>query len=648
MIRFFYFLFFFMISMQVFADDPNWPQRLKPSVPENVTLINAVNFKLTGYCVSGNGNVSITFGTLSFTGECRKGLGAYKHIDNVSSEVVTNPIRHCVIQTPFTQQCSITRSNFLAPSNINILTSRLLDIDEKNVNNYFVAGSCAPMGAPITVDIGSQVTIFSGVCSVNHDYIISGDVSAVLDSPSITVTVHISSGASTAQGSGVISKTSPAPEVSITSALNINAVNESSYSLQGGCSEEGQAVVLSIGGINPASPICTSGLWSLTGFDASGVTDGSPLITADHANIFGAVAVQASVTILNDTVAPVLTINSPVVISGLNEAAYSLSGTCSENNREVLITIGGLQASPPPVCSLGFWVLSGMDVSSLPIGIVNILVSQTDDLENTTQIATTVNKVSVIVTLNIPSGITVLNENSYSVSGGCSDNGELVVVSVGGLAPAIQPTCTSGSWLVSLNVSSLPEGAVGITADHSNSGGVSAPQVTGNVNKDTIFENCQEVADLGASTGNYELTRKTSGVYTAYCEILGSDGWERVIRTTGNNANFGQTTAAIVSSYAAVGAAGNAVFEGFMEQTNLTKFMLKQGGNYGEYTLASNTGVRSVLDLLLFCKDDVHSAQNDTIHDGVRVVGHTSEYSGQRTGGTAFAGFPYFFRLWSK
>ena len=73
----------------------------------------------------------------------------------------------------------------------------------------------------------------------------------------------------------------------------------------------------------------------------------------------------------------------------------------------------------------------------------------------------------VILTLTDPSDIDEDNEDSYSVSGTCSEDGEEIALSVGSVSPHSAPTCTSFTWEVTgLDVRSLANGVVIITAVH--------------------------------------------------------------------------------------------------------------------------------------------------------------------------------------
>ena len=69
------------------------------------------------------------------------------------------------------------------------------------------------------------------------------------------------------------------------------------------------------------------------------------------------------------------------------------------------------------------------------------------------------------------------NVQSFTVGGTCTEEGEPVIVSVGGVSPETDPDCTGGVWSVSLlDLTSLNEASISITADHSSSDGDKATQ----------------------------------------------------------------------------------------------------------------------------------------------------------------------------
>jgi len=129
--------------------------------------------------------------------------------------------------------------------------------------------------------------------------------------------------------------------------------------------------------------------------------------------------------------------------------------------------------------------------------------------------------------------------------------------------------------------------------------------------------------------------------YLVYCE-MGTDngGWTRVVRTTGNNHQFGQKT----HNYNYVTPTANVgIYEAYNKMKNFSKVMIKKVGtaDYASYDLVSTVAGDSIYDLMTFAKNQPVQVRNDTVYDGTRVKGLTSEYSGTKTSGTL--NYNYFF-----
>ena len=117
-------------------------------------------------------------------------------------------------------------------------------------------------------------------------------------------------------------------------------------------------------------------------------------------------------------------------------------------------------------------------------------------------------------------GISASNAESFVVEGTCTEDGEPVIVSVGGLSPETDPDCASNSWSVDIDVTGLnkTEGAISITADHSSSDGDKATQASKEVTNSFICpENFVGVPSLEGYTTNsfcvmkYEAKNNGSG-----------------------------------------------------------------------------------------------------------------------------------------
>lgn len=180
--------------------------RLQPGVVDRVTAVNAANYSIKGFCTAGNGDVTITFGSIVETTPCRDVLGAYTYTGDVTTEVSTNPIRQCVDQVPLTSMCSSYTDNEQAPPQVFLGISPSTLIDADNESSYAIGGLCAPTGASISIDVGPLPGAITGLCDSRNRYLVSGDLSALADGTGYPVTVTVDDGGSTGSVATTVDK----------------------------------------------------------------------------------------------------------------------------------------------------------------------------------------------------------------------------------------------------------------------------------------------------------------------------------------------------------------------------------------------------------------------------------------------------------
>ena len=151
----------------------------------------------------------------------------------------------------------------------------------------------------------------------------------------------------------------------------------------GTCSESGLPVSVSVGGIAVTPPpVCTAGGWSAA-INATAIPVGTVAIVAAQTDAAGNSG-SATRTTAKDIVAPSATVSTAPLINGANQSAYGgVTGTCSENGLAVVVAIASLVVSPAPLCVGGSWSITGVDVSSVPDGVITVSASQTDAAGNT-------------------------------------------------------------------------------------------------------------------------------------------------------------------------------------------------------------------------------------------------------------------------
>jgi len=157
------------------------------------------------------------------------------------------------------------------------------------------------------------------------------------------------------------------------------------------------------------------------------------------------------------------------------------------------------------------------------------------------------------------------------------------------------------------------------------------------------FSSCSVVVPANTD-GEYCIDNDGIGgndPYLVYCDMnTDTGGWSRVVRTTGNNHQFGQQDDNI--GYAET-SSDTGIYLTYDRIKDFSKVMIKKVGtsDYASYDLVSAVAGESIYDLMTFTKNQAMHIQDDTAFDGTRVKGLTSEYSGTKTSGTL--NYDYFF-----
>ena len=146
------------------------------------------------------------------------------------------------------------------------------------------------------------------------------------------------------------------------------------------------------------------------------------------------------------------------------------------------------------------------------------------------------------VSINNPGSISILNQTSFSVGGFCSVPTVSVDVQIGSISRTVN--CAGNSWSINnLDVSSLSDGTVSITADHS-----TATQASLSINKDLTADTV-----LISLAQNINATNETVYVVSGSCSSSGSTvnvSIGAIALTPNCNANTWSTGAVDVSALA--------------------------------------------------------------------------------------------------
>lgn len=412
------------------------PEISSVTAPTSQTYINGetVNFTVNyseDVTVTGNPEISLTVGTQTRVASYVSGSSTSNLIftytvgigdeDTDGIEFNLNSINLAsgaiidIVENPANLQLDL---NTTLPNLSSVLTDGIIptvtitsspSITSINQDNYVISGECSENGQIVDVFIQS-ITVQTS-CSGNTWVIPATNVSSLADNNNLPITAdHQDASANNAlQANTTVIKSVNTPLVSLNSPEDITQSNETAYNLSGTCSENGRPVSIQIGTLSTATT-CSGGFWNLTSFNVSSLTDApSIIITIDHDNTFGDDAPQVSSSVSKDTDTPTVTIASAPEITLDNQTNYITSGSCSEDARNVDISIGTLDFQVN--CSGNSWTSGFRDVSSLADSpAINVTADHSNALgDSAEQALNTVSKVTTdptVSNLSIPSSIT--------------------------------------------------------------------------------------------------------------------------------------------------------------------------------------------------------------------------------------------------
>lgn len=458
------------------------------NAPAAINNGNKTAYTVTGTCSENTRTVSVTVGGVSGSGTCTApNWSATVNVNGVTDNAAVS-ITANHTDAALNNATQATSSALKDTTNPTVSITGAVAINNSNQASYPVGGLCSENTRTVSVSVGGRpgtATCNAGSWNTNID------VSMIGDSGTVAILADHTdlAGNNATQATASVAKDTALPTVSITSSPSINNTNKATYTVGGTCSESTRLVTLNVGGVSGTIACSGGGTWSRS-LDVTSVSDSASVtVTANHTDVAGNAATQASVTVLKDVVIPTVTITTPVAINNTNKASYPIGGTCSENSRTVTVVVGGVSGTPS--CSSGSWS-TNLDVSAIGDGGSIAVTANHTDLagNNATQASTTTSKDTTAPTVAITSTTAINNTNkaTYPVSGTCNENGRTVTVTVGGQTPATQPTCSTTTWSTTVDVTSVSDSAtVAITANLSDAAGNNATQATANVLKDTVI-----------------------------------------------------------------------------------------------------------------------------------------------------------------
>jgi cyclophilin family peptidyl-prolyl cis-trans isomerase len=341
-----------------------------------------------------------------------------------------------------------------------------------NATDFAVAASSGITGASIASVSGSgktyTVTVNTGTGSGTLGLNLNDD-DTIVDALS-----HALGGTGTGNGNYIGPAYTMSKVAAISVAINspvspINIANKLAVGVSG-TATAGTTISLTItDGTHTTSAATatasTGGTWSVTGIDASALTDGTVTYNVTATNGLGGVG-TGSQTGIKDTVVPTLSITAVTSPIGITTShSFALSGTSvASAGIHVVATDGTTTITKDTTAdSSGNWTASAMNISGLNDGTITFTVTATDAGSNTAQQVTTATKLTLAIS-NATDPVNNANEASTSISGTSQAGVSISVVINDGVHTTSASTTTvqsDGTWtLTGLDATNLNNGTL--------------------------------------------------------------------------------------------------------------------------------------------------------------------------------------------
>ena len=330
----------------------------------NINAANVGTYTLAGSC-EGTTNVTITIGTLNavtvscastiwtLPGKDMSDLGDGQNIDVLITQDDAAGNHGSLSKT--------LNKDVIAP---NIAMTSSLLVSSSNVNSFPMAGTCGENGTGLVSITIAGGTATSADCqgenwekNVNLSTEAEGNISVSI--------VHQDALGNGTTITPTLNKDTVAPTLTITSPAMMNSANQNAYTIRGTCSEEGTQITVRIVGQGTSLLFdCASSAWQVSG-DFTSLGDNAQIgVTASVQDGHGNRS-EKTASFAKDATPPEVTINTPAELTAANKATFPLTGSCNENNSDVVVSANTtILPATQPTCQSSAWTTS-IDLSTL-------------------------------------------------------------------------------------------------------------------------------------------------------------------------------------------------------------------------------------------------------------------------------------------
>jgi hypothetical protein len=372
-----------------------------PADNSYISSANAASFSMSGTCSENGRNVVIS-GAYSTTATCTSGAwsktvnlgiladGAVSlsfDLSDVAGNAATSVVRNLTKDTSAPVASSIQINSGAAYTNSTSATLTLTAVAADEM--YITQTAACASGGTWEAYSASKAWTLGAANGVNNVYVKFRDLAGNL-STCITASITHDNVAPVATSVAINSGASYTNNTSVSLALAATGANEMYVTQTAACTAGGTWETYS-----------TSKSWTLLNSNTSNT------VYAQFRDTAGNVSSCISASIIHDNVAPTLAVTSPsngAYISSNNSASFTVSGTCSENTRNVVIS-GAVSSSA--TCTAGAFSKS-LDLSSVGDGAVALTFGHLDAAGNA----------AATVTLNLVKDTVAPTSNSLVINNG--------------------------------------------------------------------------------------------------------------------------------------------------------------------------------------------------------------------------------------
>lgn len=308
----------------------------------------------------------------------------------------------------------------------------------------------------------------------------------------------------------------------------ITLANQASWSVNGTCSEEGQ--IVSFSGAVSGSTTCSSSAWAAS-FDLSALGEGSFSVNVSQTDSTGN-AGNASRSFIKDTVAPSsvsLAINSGATHTNSVNVSLQISavGASQMIVSDSIICSGSWESYS---ASKAFTLAQLNDVNTVYLKVRDAALNESSCVSSSI-VHDTMAPAVAITSPAVNSIVSSANQNAFSVSGTCSEEGRTVTISGAGSGST---SCSSGIWSTNVNLTSAGQGAITLNISHSDIAGNSGSGSRDFI-KDTVGPTGNSIQLAGGALATNLLTVGVS--------LVSSDAVEMYLTEDSGCANGGSWVA---------------------------------------------------------------------------------------------------------